>query len=40
MLAVVYLHRLLVDVGFQRVGRIRQGGEGVGHGRVGLKVLG
>ncbi len=37
MLAVMNLHRLLVDVRFEGVGRVRQGGEGVGHGRVGLK---
>jgi len=32
VLAVMDLHRLLVDVGFEGVGGIRQGGEGVGHG--------
>jgi hypothetical protein len=29
------LHGLLVDMGFESVGRIRQWGEGMGHGVVG-----
>jgi hypothetical protein len=33
--AVVNLHGLLVDMGFESVGRIRQWGEGMGHGGVG-----
>jgi hypothetical protein len=39
MASVMDLHRLLVDVGFQCVGGIRQGGEGVGHGLGWVEVL-